>query len=160
MYADAKRRDFQLLFVAGVSQKRIAELPGLSVRTIRQIGREPARLEVAAEPVMPPSAGHPQRVGSDRPSTFERYRDVVAAMLEESPKLKSLEVLRPLHRRQSGGPFRSALKAYVQSAAPVCDEAGNLSYGPNAASVLHRAINARCVQRRCILLATSKPLRD
>ncbi len=42
VYTDAKRRDIQLLLAAGVPQERISELTGVSVRTIRRIGREPA----------------------------------------------------------------------------------------------------------------------
>ena len=42
VYTDAKRRDIQLLLAAGVPQERISALTGVSVRTIRRIGREPA----------------------------------------------------------------------------------------------------------------------
>ena len=41
VYGDAKRREVQLLLAAGVPQARIAQLTGVSVRTIRRIGREP-----------------------------------------------------------------------------------------------------------------------
>ena len=51
MYADAKRRDLQLLLAGGVFQKRLAELTGVSVRSSSRIGHGPARLKVAAEPV-------------------------------------------------------------------------------------------------------------
>ena len=42
MYEAAKRHDVRLLLAAGVPQERIAELTGVSVRTIQRIGREPA----------------------------------------------------------------------------------------------------------------------
>ena len=43
MYAGGKRRDIQLLLAGGVPQERIAQLTGVSVRTIRRIGRESAQ---------------------------------------------------------------------------------------------------------------------
>ena len=65
-----------------------------------------------------------------------------------------------LSRASHEGRFRDALKAYVQPAVLVCDEVGYLSYGPDAANVLYHVVNARCVQRRCILFTTNKPLKD
>ena len=41
-----------------------------------------------------------------------------------------------------------------------CDEVGYLSYGPDAANVLFHFVNARCVQHRCNLFTTNKPLKD
>ena len=99
MYADAKRRDVQLLLSAGVPQERIHELTGVSVRTIRRIGREVPR----REPAVPAAGEAPQRAGPGRPSRVEPYREAVAAMLAEAPKLKSLEVLRRLREQGYGG---------------------------------------------------------
>ena len=65
-----------------------------------------------------------------------------------------------LSRASQQGRFQDALKAYLQPAVLVCDEVGYLSYGPDAANVLYHVVNARCVQRRCILFTTNKPLKD
>ncbi len=43
MYGDEKRRDVVLLLAASVPQERIAELTGVSVRTICRIAREPSQ---------------------------------------------------------------------------------------------------------------------
>ena len=97
MFGEAKRRNAQLLLAAGVPQERIAELTGVSVRTIRRIGREPSAPGLPAADRA--AAGQPQRSGPGRPSAVEPFREAVAAMLQEEPRLKSLEVLRQLRER-------------------------------------------------------------
>ena len=42
----------------------------------------------------------------------------------------------------------------------ICDDVGCLSYGSDTANVLYDIVNARCVQRRCILFKTNNPLKD
>ena len=81
------------MLAAGVLQERIAELTGVSVRTISRIAREPSG------PATKSPAGAPKRTRPGRPSGVERYRDAVAAMLRDEPKLKSVEVLRRLRER-------------------------------------------------------------
>ncbi len=125
MYAEEKRRDIQLLQAAGVPQEQIAELTGVSVRTIRRIGREPAQPGlVVAEPAATEPAGRPQRTGPGRPSTVEPYREAVTAMLEQTPKLKSLEVLRRLREQgYSGGKsavYRLVKQLRRQVLRPIC----------------------------------------
>ena len=101
VYGDAKRREVQLLLAAGVPQERIAERTGVSVRTIRRIGRE---LPGSAPPAKDALAvGLPKRSGPGRPSVIEPFRDAVATMLAEEPRLKSLEVLRRLRERGYAG---------------------------------------------------------
>ncbi len=65
-----------------------------------------------------------------------------------------------LSRASHEGRFLAALKAYVQPAVLAIDEGGYLSYGPDAANVLYHVVNARCVQQRCLLFTTNKPLKD
>lgn len=48
----------------------------------------------------------------------------------------------------------------VQPAVLARDELGYLTDGPDAANVLHRVVNARCIQRRSLLFTTTNPLRD
>ena len=88
-----KRRDVRLLLAAADPQERIAELTGVSVRTIHWIAREP----VAAAPPRP--GAKLQRSGPRRPSVVAPYRHAVAEMLAAEPRLKSLEVLRRLRER-------------------------------------------------------------
>ena len=118
MYSDAKRRDVQLLLAAGLPRDRIAELTGVSVRTISRIVREPLRQEWAAsKPETSARAGQTRRTGPGRPSTVARYRDAVAAMLADTPNLKSLEVLRRLRERGYAG-GKSAVYALVRQLRP------------------------------------------
>ncbi len=65
-----------------------------------------------------------------------------------------------LSRASHEGRFLAALKAYVQPAVLAIDEVGYLSYGPDAANVLYHVVNARCIQQRCLLFTTNKPLKD
>ena len=67
-----------MLLAAGVPQQRIAELTGVSVRTIRRIGREP-------------------------PGPTPPAKDAAATMRAQEPRLKSLEVLRHLRERGYAG---------------------------------------------------------
>ncbi len=103
MYPESKRSDVQLLLAAGVRHVRIAELTGVSVRTVSRIGQEQSG-----------AAGESKRTRPGRPSTVGRYRDVVASMLRDEPKLKSVEVLRHLRERgYTGG--KSAVYDLVKS---------------------------------------------
>lgn len=63
MYTDAKRRGMQWLLSPGMNEERIAELTGVSVRTIRRIGLEPGRLvpDPAGEPTAPQPTAQRQR---------------------------------------------------------------------------------------------------
>ena len=66
VYGHEKRRDVRLLLAAAVPQKRIAALPGVSVRTIRRIAREPTR-------TAPPEPGtKTRRAGPGRPPPLSR----------------------------------------------------------------------------------------
>lgn len=125
MYSEEKRRDIQLLLAGAVPQEQIAKLTGVSVRTIRRIGRESAQPGPAvAESAATEPAGRPLRSGPGRPSTVEPYREAVTAMLEQTPELKSLEVLRRLRERGYGG-GKSAVYELVkqlrrQALRPIC----------------------------------------
>ena len=66
MFGDEKRRDVRLLLAAAVPQERIAALTGVSVRTIRRIGREPAG------PAPPEPGAKPRWAGPGRPSVVAR----------------------------------------------------------------------------------------
>ena len=93
MYAESKRNEVRLLLAAGVLQERIAELTGVSVRTISRIAQE------RSGPATTSPVGAPRRARPGRPSGVARYQDAVAAMLRDEPKLMSVEVLRRLRER-------------------------------------------------------------
>ena len=103
MYTDAKRHDVHLLLSAGVPRKRIAEVTGVSIRTIRRIARDPASVADDADG-QAASAPKPWRLGPGKPSVVDEYRDLVAELLAGTPKMKSLEVLRRVreHGYQGG----------------------------------------------------------
>ena len=69
-------------------------------------------------------------------------------------------VFEDLSQASREGRFRAALTAYLQRAVLGCDEVGYLSCGSDAANVLFHFANARCVQHRCNLFTTNKPLKD
>ena len=77
MYGDEKRRDVLLLLAATVPQERIAELTGVSVRTIRRIAREPVG----------PAAPRPG--GLDRGQTCQMNRS--EPMEEQTSRMRETE---------------------------------------------------------------------
>ena len=93
MYAETKRNEVRVLLAAGVLQERIAELTGVSVRTISRIGRE------RSDGATTSPDGVPKRTRPGRPSRVARYRDAVEEMLRDEPKTTGVEVLRRLRER-------------------------------------------------------------
>lgn len=118
VFGDEKGRDVRLLLAAAVPQERIAALTGVSVRTIRRIGREPAG------PAPPEPGAKPRWAGPERPSVVAAYREAVADMLAAEPRLKSLEVLRRLRERDCTGgkstAYALAKRLRPQAVRPSC----------------------------------------
>jgi transposase len=110
MHDMMKRHEVQVLRRAGVSQEKVAELTGTSVRAVRRIEAE--------EPVaVPDDEAERARRGIGRPSKAEPFRGFVAKVLAEDPDLLSLEILRRarLDGYQGG---KSALYALIASLRP------------------------------------------
>ena len=84
MYADAPRRDVQLLLAAGVPHERIQELTGVSVRTIHRIGREPVTAELTAAP-----AAELATLYHERWELEATYDEIKTHMLGRAPILHS-----------------------------------------------------------------------
>lgn len=107
MYAETKRNEVRLLLAAGVLQKRIAKLTGVSVRTVGRIAQE----QSGSATTNPAAAQKQARPG--RPSGVERYQDAVAGLLRDEPNLKSVEVFRHLQEHgYTGG--KSAVYDFVK----------------------------------------------
>ncbi len=86
MYGAMKRHEIQVLKRAGVTIRQIAEQAGVSPSTIKRIVREPA-IEAADDSQL--TSKH----GVGRPSKTEEFRDFAADLLEQEPKLPTVEVL-------------------------------------------------------------------
>ena len=118
MYDEQKRSDVQLLLSVGVTQERVANQLGVSVRTVQRLASALRELEAAAETApagTSPSAAAP--AGPGRPSVLGEYRDSVAQLLAAGPRMKGLEVLRQLREHgYSGG--KSAVYECVHSLRP------------------------------------------
>jgi len=105
MYGSVLRHDVQLLLRAGVCQSRIREVLGVSERSIRRIGKEPAVKDIDDE-----AARNERAVG--RPSKAAGFEGIVREWLTENPALRSVEVFHRMKQTgYTGG--RSAAYAFI-----------------------------------------------
>lgn len=105
-----KRHEIQVLRKAKISQSEVAEIAGISERSVRRVEAEPAVVSVD-------DSGGRQRRGIGRPSKVEAYRQFAVDLLAAEPELMSLEILR--RARLSGYTGnKSALYALVSSIRP------------------------------------------
>ena len=121
-----KRFEIEILLKAGLPRGRVAELAGVSLRTVHRIRAEvearSASSEATAGTPSPEAAAErvsasPPRGGPGRPSRSAAYREFVAAILEAEPGLKTLEVLRRARLAGYGG-GKSALYELVRELRP------------------------------------------
>ena len=102
-----KRHEVEILLKAGHSKAEVARLAGVSLRSVNRIADEAPVVHVddAAE-------REKRRIG--RPSIVEDFRKPVVKILEETPDLPSLEILRRVREAgYQGG--KTALYALVAS---------------------------------------------
>ncbi len=105
-----KRHEIQVLRHAGHSQEEIAELAGVSVRSVRRVEDESAVSHVDND-------GERERRGIGRPSKAEPFRWVIVAHLAKEPHLLSLELVRRARLAgYKGG--KSALYELIHSIRP------------------------------------------
>jgi transposase len=105
MYDRMKRYEVMVLRRAGHTQAEVAELAGVSVRTVRNMEGETD----AQTPPPPKPVGRPAKVG--------RYGERIAAWLADEPGLESLEILRRLRvDGYDGG--KSAVYDFVRAHRP------------------------------------------
>lgn len=109
-----QRHAVQVLARAGHTQREIASLAGVSVRSVRRITNEPpvTNLDTNTEK-------RRRRVG--RPSTVEKHRDRIAHLLEEEPQIKTVEILHRLKTKgYEGG--KTAVYEIVKALRPSRDQ--------------------------------------
>jgi transposase len=105
-----KRHEGEILLKAGHSKTEVARLAGVSLCSVKRIGQESPVVHVddAAERSQ-------RQIG--RPSTVANFRKQVVGILQETPELASLEILRRV--REAGYPGgKTALYALVASLRP------------------------------------------
>jgi hypothetical protein len=82
-----KRHEIKVLLKAGHSRAEVAQLTGVSLRSVKRVAKEGdvVHIDDAAERVTR---------GIGRPSLVEDFRKPIADLLEQERHLKSVEVLR------------------------------------------------------------------
>ena len=105
-----KRHEIQVLLKAGHSRAEVAQLTGVSVRSVKRVAKEGAITQVddAAARVMR---------GIGRPSLVEDFRKPIADLLEQERELKSVEVLRRMRLAGYTGQ-KTALFALIAAVRP------------------------------------------
>jgi len=105
-----KRHEIQTLAKAGHTREEVAELAGVSIRTVGRVVKEQPVGEVDDV-----KERKRRRVG--RPSKVESFRELVRKCLEDDPKLLSVEVLRRAKAKGYEG-RKSALYALIRELRP------------------------------------------
>jgi transposase len=110
MWGMLKRHEVEILLTAGHPKTEVARLSGVSLRSVNRIAEESPVVQVddAAE-------RSKRQIG--RPSTVANFRKQVVGILEESPDLASLEILRRVREAGYAG-GKTALYALVASLRP------------------------------------------
>lgn len=89
MHDAIKRFEIEILLKAGLPRGRVAEIAGVSLRTVHRVRAEveahSAEAAASAEPTVQ-AAASPSKGGLGRPSKVAAYRDLVAAVLEAEPR--------------------------------------------------------------------------
>ena len=103
MHDATKRFEIETLLKAGLAKAGVAEIAGVSLRTVHRVRAdvearsaetEGTDTEAGTEAPPRPAEARPPGGGPGRPSKTADYRELVASILEAQPGLKTLEVLR------------------------------------------------------------------
>ena len=105
-----KRHEIQVLLRAGHTQAEVARLAGVSQRSVRRIEDEPSVVHVD-------DAASRAECGVGRPSVVEPFRGFLSEVLEQEPRLRSVELLRRA-RLQGYDGGKSALYGLIASVRP------------------------------------------
>jgi len=87
MWGMLKRHEVEVLLKAGHRKTEVARMSGISLRSVKRIAREEAVVD--ADDTM-----ERNKRGIGRPSTVQNFRKQVVGILQETPDLASLEILR------------------------------------------------------------------
>jgi hypothetical protein len=105
-----KRHEVEILLKVGHCKAEVARLAGVSLRSVNRIAQEAPVVHVD-------DAAEREKRQIGRPSKVESFRKFIVAILEETPDLPSLEILRRVREADySGG--KTALYAFVSSLRP------------------------------------------
>jgi len=105
-----KRHEVEILLKAGHPKTEVARLSGVSLRSVKRIAQEKPVVEVDDK-----AERNKRQIG--RPSTVQNFRKQVVGILEETPELASLEILRRVREAgYQGG--KTALYDLVASLRP------------------------------------------
>ncbi len=105
-----KRHEIQVLLKAGHSQAAVAQLTGVSVRSVKRVAKEGGVTHVD-------DAAERLTRGIGRPSLVEDFRKPIADLLEAERDLKSVEVLRRMRLAGYTGQ-KTALFALIAAVRP------------------------------------------
>ncbi len=105
-----KRHEIQVLLKAGHSRAEVAQLTGVSIRSVKRVAKEGAVTQVDD------AAARATR-GIGRPSLVEDFRKPIVALLEQERELKSVEVLRRMRLAGYTGQ-KTALFALIAAVRP------------------------------------------
>jgi len=87
MWGMLKRHEVEILLKAGHRKTEVARLSGVSLRSVKRIAQEEPVVHVDDE-----AERNKRQIG--RPSTVQNFRKQVVGILQETPELASLEILR------------------------------------------------------------------
>ena len=121
MHDATKRFEIETLLKAGLAKARVAEIAGVSLRTVHRVRAEVEARSTETEGTDPGAGAEapprPADGGPGRPSKTADYRELVASILEAQPGLKTLEVLRRARLAGYGG-GKTALYSLVRELRP------------------------------------------
>jgi hypothetical protein len=105
-----KRHEIQVLRRAGHSQFEVADLAGVSRRTVQRVDVEAAVTDID-------TARARETRGIGRPPKAEPFRTTVAEILAGEPELRSVEILRRAKLKEYAG-GKTALYALIRERRP------------------------------------------
>jgi hypothetical protein len=87
MWGMLKRHEVEVLLKAGHGKTEVARISGVSLRSVKRIAQEEPVVHVDDK-----AERNQRQIG--RPSTVQNFRKQVVGILQETPDLPSLEILR------------------------------------------------------------------
>ena|SRR5215831_18642823 len=114
MWGMLKRHEIEVLLKAGHRKTEVARMSGVSLRSVKRIAQEQPVVHVDDK-----VERSKRQIG--RPSTVQNFRKQVGEILEETPDLASLEILRQV--REAGYPRQDRALRSGRLASPQAGQA-------------------------------------